>query len=61
MKCKSVYLKPVSFKLHLITVGAEYEGAHVLICPGVTKSKEIHRIQVPNLLFLLQILLLSMF
>ena len=61
MKCSSVYLKPVSFKLHLIPVGVEVEGPHVLISPGVSKSKKIHRIHVPNLLLLLQILLLSTF
>jgi len=46
MKCNSVYLKPLSFKLCLIPVGAKFEGAYVLVSPGVSKSKEIHRIQV---------------
>lgn len=34
MKCNRVFLKPLSFKLHLIVVGVEVEGAYVLISPG---------------------------
>lgn len=34
MKCNRVFLKPLSFKRHLIAVGAEVGGAYVLISPG---------------------------
>jgi hypothetical protein len=46
VKFNSIYLKPLSLKLRLIVVGAKFEGAYVLISPGVSKSKEIHGIQV---------------
>jgi len=61
VKCNSVYLKLLPFKLHLIAERAKVAGVYVLIITGVSKSKELHRIRVPNLLVLLQILLFSMF
>jgi hypothetical protein len=61
VKCNSVYLKHLSFKLYLIAVRAKVKGVYVFIIPRVSKSKELHRIPIPNLLVLQQIVLLSMF